>query len=74
MLQQFFQSNHIDVILIQDPSQVILNGQGFLQGYLLFQIILTHQVTLAVPSWKLSSGHRFDFNGSPLSIDVYLEH
>ena len=33
MLQQFLQSNPIDVILIQDPPQVILSGQGFLPGY-----------------------------------------
>ena len=33
MLQQFLQSNPIDVILIQDPPQVILSGQGFLAGY-----------------------------------------
>lgn len=33
MLQQFLKTNPIDVILIQDPPQVILNGQGFLPGF-----------------------------------------
>ena len=33
MLQKFLQSNPIDVILIQDPPQVILSGQKFLSGY-----------------------------------------
>ena len=72
MLQQFLQSNPIDVILIQDPPQVILSGQGFLHGYnFIIQTILTPQTTLAAPSQQLSSGHRFDFNGFPPSIDVY---
>ena len=33
MLQQFLKTNPIDVILIQDPPQVILNGQGFFLGF-----------------------------------------
>ena len=33
MLQQFLQFNPIDVILLQDPPQAILSGQGFLPGY-----------------------------------------
>ena len=33
MLQKSLQSNQIDVLLIQDPLQVILNDQGFLQSY-----------------------------------------
>ena len=33
MLQQFLKTNPIDVILIQDPPQVLLNGQGFLPGF-----------------------------------------
>ena len=33
MLQQFLKTNPIDVILIQDPPQVILNGQGCLPGF-----------------------------------------